>query len=850
MTNSNFIKGQGRLVVDRYDFQKHIEGTDFRHRAIGIDLETPLTALSNADDVQTAFDNLNSYIESLTGAGEGFITIGTGYDTWHAADGSVNFDSNIPPLNEILQPIFDAILADSSYSAAYDRIRFGGIIVIKAGTYIVTDTIDVPPGIIIMGEGWGTKIVNATAINLGLTPPEVDPFGTPKPVFRIKADLNRAVTDTIIGTDAFAFSRKTKICNLMISDNFPEFTQTGDLQYLRAQNISGDTPLISQEAGSALELDNVSAFGRVAFSIGTDISSATTYAIQLDASTAIATGTILSIRDCFMDGFSQPIQFFSIGGTNDYLEVNNCKIRAHGWLDGDGTTVNKNCCISMNDNNAIITSNYFYGNHGSLNTIVNIEDILGSPPVLQGKSKILIASNDFAIDKTSAYSVASNILYSLEAYETTATVLTYGNSLQETDGFSIAVNTSPASAQLRITETATSLSASSDVTITAGDDVHIIATDQITLTGDGVSLTGNAGVALISSTANATIYAQDNVTIDASTGLFHATVGTTAEITAVDSIYLTTNNEVVIHGVNDVNSTSDTGDINLTATAGNISLTTPVLDGLISLDGGLILRLNTLTSTPYTIDSSITDTVILVDLTTIAAATTITLPAPTLGRTIIIKDRDGYAGTYNIILNPRDGYADSYVESNKDGYDQTYSGATVGVGQSFTGDGRTLYKAQFYLSKTGSPSSTMVAKIYAHSGSFGTTGIPTGAALATSDTILASANLTTSFALKDFTFSGANQIRLANGTNYVIALQYSGGSSIARVNVGKDSSSPSHNGNKSTLTGTTWTAVAGEDAIFYVFVSDKIEGIPNAATFSANYGVWTLIGNGTDWSLI
>ncbi len=439
MTTSNFRQGQGRLVVDRYDFQKHIEGTDFRHKAIGIDLEAPLTALSNADDVQTAFDNLNDYIEAQSGIGQGFITIGDGYNTWHAANGSVNYDADIPALNVVLQPIFDAIIAGSGLAAGYTRIKYGGIVVIKAGTYIVTDTIDVPPGITIMGEGWGTKIVNATRLDLTVTPPEVDLIATPKPVFRIKADLDRAVTDTIIGSDTFAFNRQTRICNLMISDNFPEPTQTGDNKYLLAQNRTGNTPLISQEAGSYLSLNNVGAFGRVAYSVDRDVSWCTTFAVQLDTSTAVSTGTILNINNCFMDGFSQPIQFLSIGASNDYLQVTDSKIKSHGWLAADGTTSENNCIIAMNDNNANITDNDFYGNHTLLQTVVYIDSTIPAP-ALQAVSKIVVASNNFTIDKSSAATLTPSMLdlnSGITSPATKFTCLIYGNTFQEVFGFKI-----------------------------------------------------------------------------------------------------------------------------------------------------------------------------------------------------------------------------------------------------------------------------------------------------------------------------------------------------------------------------------------------------------------------------
>lgn len=48
----NFKKGVGRLATDRFDFQSHIDGTDFRHKATSINVSTPLDGygLTNVQD--------------------------------------------------------------------------------------------------------------------------------------------------------------------------------------------------------------------------------------------------------------------------------------------------------------------------------------------------------------------------------------------------------------------------------------------------------------------------------------------------------------------------------------------------------------------------------------------------------------------------------------------------------------------------------------------------------------------------------------------------------------------------------------------------------------------------------
>lgn len=162
----------------------------------------------------------------------------------------------------------------------------------------------------------------------------------------------------------------------------------------------------------------------------------------------------------------------------------------------------------------------------------------------------------------------------------------------------------------------------------------------------------------------------------------------------------------------------------------------------------------------------------------------------------------------------------SYPETTNDANSNLYSGSLVGAGQSFVGNGLTLHKAVFFVKKTGTPTGTAVAKIYDHSGSYGTTSIPTGAALATSDNFDV-ASLTTTSAPREFVFSTTNKITLTSGANYVLTIEYSGGTAANYLMVGNDASSPTHGGNYSTLTGTTWTAVGGSDMNFYVYTTDS-----------------------------
>lgn len=157
---------------------------------------------------------------------------------------------------------------------------------------------------------------------------------------------------------------------------------------------------------------------------------------------------------------------------------------------------------------------------------------------------------------------------------------------------------------------------------------------------------------------------------------------------------------------------------------------------------------------------------------------------------------------------------DSYTESNYNANELLYSSQSK-LGQSFTGNGTKLDSCKFYIYKSGTPTGNAIATLYAHTGTFGTDGTPTGAVLATSTNSIDVSTLSTdTISLKTFTFDGT--YTLVNGTKYFIAIEYTGGSGIAYVRVGYDSSSPTHSGNYSNYDG-SWHASSTKDFVFYVY---------------------------------
>ncbi len=158
---------------------------------------------------------------------------------------------------------------------------------------------------------------------------------------------------------------------------------------------------------------------------------------------------------------------------------------------------------------------------------------------------------------------------------------------------------------------------------------------------------------------------------------------------------------------------------------------------------------------------------------------------------------------------------DSYSESNQsDDFSLYAGGGAQGLGHSFIATANNLARIVLYLKKVGSPTGNAVAKLYAHSGTYGTSSVP-GALLATSDNFDVS-TLITSWRLEGFTFSGAEQYALVIGTEYVLTIEYSGGNSSNKVVMGFDSSSPTHGGNFM-YNISSWIAQSTRDACFYVY---------------------------------
>lgn len=160
---------------------------------------------------------------------------------------------------------------------------------------------------------------------------------------------------------------------------------------------------------------------------------------------------------------------------------------------------------------------------------------------------------------------------------------------------------------------------------------------------------------------------------------------------------------------------------------------------------------------------------------------------------------------------------DSYSESNQSNIYAVGNGTIDAAGQTFTGNGTYVSAVRFYLKKSGTPLGTAVVKIYAHTGTFGgADGLPTGAPLAVSDELVPS-TLTGSYALTTFSFA-SDPVLLEDDVHYVAMLEYTAGTLGNTIDMGVDTTGPTHDGRKiyRTIADGGWYADSPGDLCFYV----------------------------------
>lgn len=135
------------------------------------------------------------------------------------------------------------------------------------------------------------------------------------------------------------------------------------------------------------------------------------------------------------------------------------------------------------------------------------------------------------------------------------------------------------------------------------------------------------------------------------------------------------------------------------------------------------------------------------------------------------------------------------------------------MGQSFqVQNSCTLDSLIIDMKTNGSPSGSFQFEIYAITGTYGSTSVPTGSVLATSNTITVG-SLTSSYATYTVNFSGANRIAVTAGQQYALVCNYSATSFPNSIYL-KNKTPSFHGGNQSYKSAGVWAALATYDVVF------------------------------------
>lgn len=181
----------------------------------------------------------------------------------------------------------------------------------------------------------------------------------------------------------------------------------------------------------------------------------------------------------------------------------------------------------------------------------------------------------------------------------------------------------------------------------------------------------------------------------------------------------------------------------------------------------------------------------------------------------------------------RESTVESSNNNNGSSNFQVANATVIGQAQSFANgvNAQYLTRVRVKMKKVegtpGTVTGNLTAKLYAHSGTFGASSIPTGAALATSETFDV-ATLTASYLEYELSFGvvgGTAHYEMAASTNYVIAFEHAVIDGSNYVEIRGDGTDGNHAGNRAQLVSSTWTPTAADNLDFKVYASPKQYGI-------------------------
>lgn len=342
MTNSRFpiggsgrLQEGGRLATDKQDFNAHVGGNGFRHTADQVDLLTAIPGVGGST-VQQALSSLNSIISS---SGSGFISIGK-------ADG---YAQGVYNVGDLTTPTLA-----SAFAAAVTnpRLANGGVILLLAGTYTTSISITVPAGISVIGEVEGTLIIGEM---------------TEQPIFVISKtgkhlNVGGDAGGGPITLDTGSNVDSVRFFNLMLADNLNGVVASDGPSMTTV-------PMIQCQISSNFSCERVTFLGKVAN--GAVTGRGKTLA-AIGYTTGGGTGTTLTVKECFLDGFKTGINFSPNNGNIDFLTVDGCKARIYGTETGASPSPSVNSFIVSTLCNAAITNNYFVGAGSQAKTLLDI----------------------------------------------------------------------------------------------------------------------------------------------------------------------------------------------------------------------------------------------------------------------------------------------------------------------------------------------------------------------------------------------------------------------------------------------------------------------------------------------
>lgn len=349
-TGSGRLKEGGFLAVHKQDLNAHVSGGDLRHDATMTDMNPIIQSLGGAT-VQSAIENLVSQSAS---SGTGFISVGS-IETDGYAVGTYNVGaSGVPTLREALILAF-----------ADQRLTNGGVVLILAGTYKLSNTVDVPAGITIIGEVAGTVIVGEMI--------EQSMFkvlrGGDKP--KIGGDSGLGEISLQEGSPI----DETRFVNLILADNLDGYVQSVGVPISTMRTV----PMIDAERSSRLFCEGVKFIGRI--NNGVVAGRFKTQSAIGGYTTGGSTASHLHIDRCYFDGLGVAVNFTPSNGDIDHLTINKCRARVFGREDAGDLGFDVNCFVNMSLCNLSATQNYFVADAGFINTCFVVSAVGGGTDV-------------------------------------------------------------------------------------------------------------------------------------------------------------------------------------------------------------------------------------------------------------------------------------------------------------------------------------------------------------------------------------------------------------------------------------------------------------------------------------